>query len=165
MKRWPQKWTLGTIPKGVTIRYRTLSPSHLSPSAHTVVECQFWHVPLPVCLGHVYLGTPFCIFPEKPLDRNFPSTTSTGVTLLPGSKASGKICSEIWGQFWSFLPISFILILIYHKINVSNLTLEEVWRGRGKQNNILDIKENTWSTKYTCAASSAAAANSDSITL
>lgn len=31
-----------------------------------------------------------------------------------------------------FLPLSFILVFIYNKINVSNLRLEEVWREREK---------------------------------
>lgn len=49
-------------------------------------------------------------------------------------------------------------------MNVSNLRLEDVWRGRGKQNNILNIKENTLSKKYTGPASSAAAVNIGPIT-
>ena len=107
MKSWQQKWTLGTTPQGVRIRYRTLSPSHLSPSAHTAWQgASSGHVPppsLPFCLGHIYLGTPFCVLPEKLVDRNFPAPTTIGITLLPGSKARGKICSEIWGLFFWYL--------------------------------------------------------------
>lgn len=112
MKCWQQKWILGNTPQEVRSRYRTLPPSHLSPSLPTAWQgVTSGHSPPQ--LPHSALTTStsglICAFPEKLVYRNLPAPTTTDMTPLPGSTADGmRICSErvaIRGHFSWYLPV------------------------------------------------------------